>query len=192
MIWRTSTQVMDGLKRAYLPDTGWPRGCWATEIEAPRGRKQVKRKGRTMTRKTGPRRRADVIWAPANKNTLIGFEIKVSRMDLVRELEEPSKTEQWKQYCNFWFLAVGDPAILTGLDIPADWGILAPPSGRATRTLTTIAPAPVLSPVDQTPAWCRVVGWQAWQHYQLQLRAPAQARGVVSDDDLWEWEEDAA
>jgi hypothetical protein len=124
-----------------------------------------RRNGSTRVKKTGPRRRADAIWVPANMNTLIGYEIKVSRMDLVRELAEPAKTEQWKQFCNRWYLLVGNPAIVEGLVIPADWGVVAPPSGRATRTLTVLSPGTDLAPIDQTPAWCRVVGWQAWHHH---------------------------
>ncbi len=166
MIWKTSAEVLNGLRRYLIPSTGWPKGCLAVEIEAPRPRKVVRRRnGSTRTRKTGPRRRADAIWAPANQNILIGYEIKTSRADLVRELAEPAKTEQWKQYCNQWFLVVGNPAIVTGLSLPPDWGVLGPPTGRASRSLTIFSDATELTPVDQVPAWSRIVAWQAWQNY---------------------------
>jgi hypothetical protein len=187
MIWTTSTECVQGLKRALLPTTGWPKGCFAVEIEAPRPRKLVRRRGRTRVRKTGPRRRADVIWAPANQGTLIGYEIKVSRADLIRELAEPAKTEAWKQYCDEWWLLVGNPAILTGLTIPEDWGILSPPAGRATKTLNLIQQAPDLKPtIDTVPAWARLSAWQAWKQYQaeLQLEAGHEIPG------LYEWEPD--
>lgn len=35
-----------------------------------------------------------------------GFEIKVNRADLQRELEDGSKAEAIAKYCNYWFLVI--------------------------------------------------------------------------------------
>ncbi len=35
---------------------------------------------------------------------IIGFEIKDSRSDWLKELQDPTKSEAWKQYCHAWYL----------------------------------------------------------------------------------------
>lgn len=48
--------------------------------------------------------------------------------------------------------------------MPEAWGIMSPPSGRRTRTMTVIRPAPKLKPVDTGAAWRRIA---AWEHHRL-------------------------
>ncbi len=78
-----------------------------------------------------------------------GFEIKVSRTDLDKELQDPSKWEEIGQYCNRWWLVVGDKKILDGnLDrLPTQWGIMYPTPTR----LKVYRPASELNPVPYTP-----------------------------------------
>lgn len=60
---------------------------------------------------------------PSRAFETVGFEIKVSRSDLMRELKDPKKCETMYQFVNEWFLVV--PKGLTkGLNIPIRWGIL--------------------------------------------------------------------
>ena len=141
------------LRRHYLPDGRPPSGIFAAEIESPDGR-----------------RRADALWAPwsiASGAALIGHEIKVSRADVLTELADPMKAEPWARYCSQWWLVVAHPSIVGGLDIPEVWGVMAPPSGRRTRTMTVVRQAPRLKPVDTGPAWRRVA---AWDHQRLSDR----------------------
>ena len=52
-----------------------------------------------------------------------GFEVKISRSDLLRELKDPSKSEALGQYCDFWYLAVPKGLIKEDDQIPEFWGI---------------------------------------------------------------------
>lgn len=54
-----------------------------------------------------------------------GVEIKVSRSDLQKELENPQKADAIARYCTRWWLAMPDDINLDGLMIPESWGIIA-------------------------------------------------------------------
>ena len=75
------------------------------------------------------RRHADAValglW-PSRGHELHGYEIKISRSDVQAELSDPSKADAVGRYMDFWWLVVGDLAIIDGLVIPERWGILYP------------------------------------------------------------------
>ncbi|QAY70038.1 hypothetical protein [Xylanimonas protaetiae] len=145
--------VQEMLRRHYLPDNRPASGAFVTEIQAPEGS-----------------RRADALWVPltiAGGYEIVGHEIKVSRSDVLAELADPTKAEPWAKHCTRWWLTVSDPALVAGLDIPEAWGIMAPPSGRRTRTMTVIRQAPRLHPADTGPAFRRIL---AATHYRTQDR----------------------
>lgn len=105
-------------------------------------------------------RRADALFLPlghARRGEIHGYEFKISRSDLITELNDPMKADPWLRYCNSWNLLVSDAAIVSGLTIPDAWGILAPPAtGR--RALTVIRPAPKLAPLTvKDPALLQVI-----------------------------------
>jgi hypothetical protein len=152
----TAQAVTDLLRRHYLPEGRTVAGIFAPEIGSPDGS-----------------RRADLIWAPttiAGGAGLVGHEIKVSRADVQAELGDPAKADSWAKYCARWWLVVSDPRLISGLDVPTAWGVMAPPSGRRTRSMTILRPAPKLTPVNATPAWRRIA---AWQLYSGQARLDA-------------------
>lgn len=131
------------LKKHYLPDAKFPPGHCAVEIESPDGR-----------------RRADLLFVPTTSGVsagIIGHEIKVSRADVLVELNDPAKADPWAQYCERWYLVVSDIDFLAGLNVPPLWGIMAPPSGRLKRSMTIVRPAPRLTPLDATPALRRIL-----------------------------------
>ena len=169
MTFATSRQVCEGLQAHLTPKVGWPVGLLVFEVEAPR--KHVAGRGkRGRGRRVGPRRRADAIWVPragVDGPQIHGFEVKVTRSDLLAELNEPAKCTAWKQYCNRWWLVVGDKKILAGLEdrIPASWGILAPPKRANWSKMETVRAAPALSPVDQGPAYNRLICREAYHKY---------------------------
>lgn len=144
----TASDVVAMLQRHYLPEGRPPGGILAVEIGAPDGT-----------------RRADALWAPLTLSggDLVGHEIKVSRSDVLAELADPTKADPWMQYCSRWWLTVSDPALVDGLDIPEAWGIMAPPSGRRTRTMTVVRDAPRRKVGNTGPAWRRLL---AWQHHR--------------------------
>lgn len=63
------------------------------------------------------------LW-PSRGLHLNGFEVKVSRADWKRELDEPSKAEEIASFCHFWWLVVSDPKIVQNGELPATWGLL--------------------------------------------------------------------
>lgn len=130
----TASHLTRALRRHYLPEGKMPGGLFIDEIASPDGG-----------------RRADALWIPTSiagrtADTIIGHEIKVTRADIRTELADPTKADPWLQYCTRWWLVILTPAMIDGLDIPEIWGIMAPPSGRRTRTMTVIREAPRLKP----------------------------------------------
>ena len=146
----TANDLTEMLRRHYLPENRPPSGFFAAEVESPNGK-----------------RRADALWVSAIRSSpygLVGHELKVSRSDLLVELADPAKCDPWMQYCDQWWLVISDPALIDGLDIPENWGIMAPPSGRLRRSMTVLRPGPRLHPIDQAPGLRRLLSWQM-HHY---------------------------
>lgn len=146
----TAQAMVELLRRHYLPDDTRPAGIFAPEIQAP---------GST-------RRRADLIWlgcTAATGNHLVGHEIKVSRADVRTELTDLTKSDPWQRYCDRWYLVVPHLSLIEDLELPDSWGVLTPPSGRRTRSMTVHRTAPRLRPVEQSPALRTLAAWQLWQ-----------------------------
>jgi hypothetical protein len=149
------------LRRHYIRDEAHPAGIFAPEIAAP-----------------DYGRRADLIWqgVTAAGRELVGHEVKVSRADLVAELADPSKAESWQRYCDRWWLVVPDMSLTEGLTLPGSWGVLTPPSGRRSRSMTVAVPAPTLTPQEQSPALLTLATWLHWRNHHAEARlARAQA-----------------
>lgn len=145
--------VVDMLRRHYLPDGRAEAGIFAAEIESPDGR-----------------RRADAIWAPWSMTAgdeLVGHEIKVARSDVLAELADPMKADPWLRYCTRWYLVLARPNLVDGLEVPDSWGIMAPPSGRRTRSMTIVRPAPKLKHGDTAAGWRRIA---TWDHVRLSAK----------------------
>lgn len=139
----SADDVLAMLRRHYLPEGRPQSGLLVEEIEAPDGR-----------------RRADALWVPlttSGGNEIVGHEVKVSRADVAAELADLTKAESWMKYCTRWWLTVSDPALVEGFDIPETWGVMSPPSGRRTRSMTVLRQAPRLHPVDSALAYRRVL-----------------------------------
>ena len=65
---------------------------------------------------------------------IVGFEIKVSRNDLKKELVQPNKAEAVGCFCNHWYLVVPKGLIKDTDIIPAAWGILEYSEGSLRQT----------------------------------------------------------
>lgn len=161
----TARIILDVLRRHYLPEGRPPGGIFAPEIQAPQGT-----------------RRADLIWQGVTSGSgykLIGHEIKVSRADLLAELADPTKSDPWQRYCDAWYLVLPSPHLLDGLDIPETWGVMTPPSGRRTRSMTITVRAPALKPADQTPALRTLATWLHWRHNKAEIRNNSDQRELT-------------
>lgn len=163
----TAASMTELLRQHYNPDGRALSHLFMPEIGAP-----------------GGRRRADLLVAPisiagAKANTLIGHEIKVSRADVMAELADPTKADPWLRYCTRWYLVVADPALIEGLTIPDLWGVMAPPSGRRTRSMTILREAPKLTPDgDMSPALSRLAAYMVG-------RLEGVVRRAEYDRDAW-------
>ena len=82
--------------------------------------------GDVGTSTAGARRRMDFAaiscW-PSNGLHLYGHEIKVSRSDWQKELDDPTKAGAFRDKCHFWYIAA--PKGIVSLDeLPATWGLI--------------------------------------------------------------------
>lgn len=80
------------------------------------------------------------LW-PSRGIGLSGFEIKVTRHDLQRELAVPAKAEALQQYCHAWWI-VAPEHIVRADELPKTWGLLVP----GDKGLRVARDAPELSP----------------------------------------------
>lgn len=82
-------------------------------------------------------RRADAIamnlW-PSRGLLIEGIEIKVSRSDWRRELDNPAKAEEIAQYCDQWWI-VAPKGIVQDHEVPALWGYKVVSEGGMIRTV---------------------------------------------------------
>jgi len=79
------------------------------------------------------------VW-PSRGLELHGFEIKASRADWKKELENPAKAEAVCQYMDRWWLVAGSKEIVQAGELPPTWGLLVPFGGG----LKAITEAPKL------------------------------------------------
>ncbi|RKY01508.1 MAG: hypothetical protein DRP55_04195 [Spirochaetes bacterium] len=64
---------------------------------------------------------------------IIGFEIKASRSDWLRELKNPAKADPIYQYCDSWYLVVGDVNIVHFGELPLGWGLMVPHTKKSLK-----------------------------------------------------------
>lgn len=101
----------------------------------------------------GRESRADAIamdlWPSAGLE-LIGFELKTSRSDWLRELKQPDKADPIKQFCDRWYLVVDESSIVRhGLgesEVPIDWGFISPDYSSYPYKPKVTKEAPKLTP----------------------------------------------
>lgn len=101
------------LQNRYLEEKGW---VFLEEV-------------RNRTGYGGSERFADAIamqiWASRGYE-VHGFEYKVSRSDVVKELNTPRKSAAIQKFCDKWWLVVGDKSIIHPNEVPKTWGLMIP------------------------------------------------------------------
>jgi hypothetical protein len=75
------------------------------------------------------------LW-PSRGLEIIGFEVKVRRSDWMKELETPEKAEAIAQWCDRWYLVVGDEEIVKAGELPKNWGLFVPRADGLLRCKT--------------------------------------------------------
>jgi hypothetical protein len=81
-------------------------------------------------------------------HAIIGFEVKTSRSDWLRELKQPQKAEPIFRYCDHWNIVAPKGVVKDG-ELPPNWGLL---EVRAASLVQTV-PAARLEPVPITKAF---------------------------------------
>lgn len=131
------------------------------------------------------------VW-PSRGYELHGYELKRSRGDVQKELDDPSKADAVGKFCDYWWLVVEDLAIIDGLVIPETWGILVPK--RNVLRVHRKAPKRDATPVNRAfvAALTRRITAE-WvpkhQHDELKKNALEQARAEVARESKWKKED---
>lgn len=86
------------------------------------------------------------LW-PSRGLYMTGFEVKVSRADWKKELEQPEKAEELARFCKMWFVACPDKMIDKD-EVPPGWGLI---YVKDDGTLKYVRPAPEHPAVE--PTW---------------------------------------
>lgn len=89
---------------------------------------------------------------PSRGLELHGFEVKVARGDLLKELREPAKAEEIARFCHRWWL-VAPEGIATKADMPPGWGLLVLKQDK----LVVSVPAPKLEPLPYSALFLAAV-----------------------------------
>ena len=85
---------------------------------------------------------------PSGGLELIGFELKTSRQDWLKELKNPDKSNAIKQFCDKWYVVVDDyyGVLKYGEEVPEDWGVMAmdfPGKVRIKKEAPKLNPIPI-------------------------------------------------
>lgn len=161
----TLATMLDALRARHLRERGW---CCLDEVSDDHAR-----------------RRTDLValytWG---KPYAVGYEIKLTRADWLRELDDPSKRGWIEETCRFrWFAAPKGVVELS--ELPAGWGlILVSDAGKARRKLA--------APAREVPAIPRWLTRQMWKQDVRIIRAQirqAEAEGQVLEGRLQAREE---
>lgn len=78
------------------------------------------------------------------RQSIHGFEVKVSRSDWLTELRDPEKADAWVRYCHYFWLVASSKDIVRD-DLPDGWGLLVPHGGslRVVRKAQRRDPMPM-------------------------------------------------
>lgn len=78
---------------------------------------------------------------PSRGLSVHGFEIKVSRSDVLHELRDPEKSREIQRFCDHWWLVLADEKLIEPGELPARWGLMVV---RGTTQLRAVMEAPKL------------------------------------------------
>lgn len=87
------------------------------------------------------------LW-PSRGLEVLGFEVKASRRDWVKELKSPDKSVEIQQYCDRWWIVAGGRNIVRAGELPPTWGLLVVHGNGGKRRLVCTQEAPKLEPKE--------------------------------------------
>lgn len=137
----TSKELLERLQRHYIkPGEQWAGGVFVPECG--------------MNGATGSR--ADALYVGFTSTSgrlLVGHELKVSRADWRRELDQSGKADFWADNCHQWIIVAPGPQVVPAEEVPHGWGLMYPSTRTKTRMQIVIKP---VTHQDRTPSWTAV------------------------------------
>lgn len=138
---KTSTKtLLEILERHYIkPNAPMPGGVFLTECG--------------VNGTFGASNRADALYVgftSASGRLLIGHEVKVSRSDWRRELDQAGKADWWADNCHEWWIVAPGPEVVPVEELPEGWGLLYP-SSRSRNRMQVVRQATRYP--DRQPGW---------------------------------------
>jgi hypothetical protein len=101
----------------FKPGDSLPGGAFLEEVQSPDGR-----------------RMADVVWLGFTRSlgwSIDIHELKTSRADWLRELDDPTKSDAWYPHSSRWWVVVPSDGIVKAEELPDGWGLMVlNPRGR--------------------------------------------------------------
>jgi hypothetical protein len=101
----------------------------------------------------GAQTRADALYVGFTSTSgrlLVGHELKVSRADWRRELDQSGKADFWADNCHQWVIVAPGPEIVPKEEVPHGWGLMYPNARTTTRMDIVIKPT---THADRQPEW---------------------------------------
>ena len=113
------------------------------------------------------------LW-PSRGITMTGFELKVSRGDWRKELDDPAKAAEFSKYCHAWYV-VAPEGIVERLELPATWGLIEVPTAGRKRLVTKVE-APKLTPEPWDQAFVAALLRRQAEHLNAYVQESMQAQ----------------
>lgn len=98
------------------------------------------------------------LW-PSRGLELIGFEIKISRSDWIKELQTPEKADVISKYCDRWYVVVSNRNIVQTSELPPNWGLMVFDIDK----LKVVTEAPLLKPLALDKPFLAAILRRAWE-----------------------------
>lgn len=172
----TTASLLEQLHAHFIkPDDTWAGAVCLTEVTAP-----------------NTNRRADLVhiglWASRGAGGIDVCELKTSKADFRREIDQPAKAEAWWPYSNRFWIVSPHETITPPEELPEGWGLMVP--GKARRFRVVVQPAereakltvPLLVTLLKCTETSRVNALQAQrcklidQHFQEMEKAREESR----------------
>lgn len=123
--------------------------------------------------------RADALYVGFTSTSgrlLVGHEVKASRPDWLRELEQSGKADAWADECHEWWIVAPSVAVVSPVELPAGWGLMIPGTSKKRMEVVKVA-----TRHDRQPSWTAARSVMA-RLDTLRAVAIAEARLKAKDD----------
>ena len=120
------------------------------------------------------------LW-PSRGLSIVGFEIKVSRSDWVKELRDPAKADAMMRNCDQWWVVAAKGIVQDG-ELPPTWGLLEVDGrGLVQRTVAPKLPTPTMTRSFMAALIRRAGQFDDKEAYRLKQEATEQIRKASAE-----------